>query len=290
MIRPQVTCLMFLVALVTSAQNYDFSKTWEQDLSISEYNLVVDSTELPAHRVLVHEASNKEALDIWVGIMEGEGASVERLKDAVVADGIFAGDRMKIHAAFTQDKREDPAQVIMAMVDQAGVPMDIVKSKDLAGKYAVQLNQVVVQGQLEQVQKDFEKASKELEGLEKDHEQAISGADNKQASLEKSQDKASKNLKQANSLRNDISKLQKQYTKSNDPKDLAKIADKQKRLAKVEKQQEDLMEDQQKAAKKLDKASGEVPDAVKDIEKQREELEEIASFLEAIKIKLASIR
>ena len=77
---------------------------------------------------------------------------------------------------------------------------------------------------------------------------------------------------------------------SRSERQMEKIAKKQKELAKLESKQMDLMEDQQKTSKKIDKAGDDAPDALEDIGDLQAKKEAIDAVMESLKVKLASIR
>ena len=284
------TLFCFALVQLNFGQKYDFSTTWDHEITLSPDSIKDEIGDHGAHRVRVYEASESEVADALKALMKEKDISYERLGPRAAAKNVDLGHGpMDLHVIYAPDKKADATDVLAVFLGPDGKPADADAARDASRALAVDLNRRIVQGQLDVVQKDVDKLQSKLDGVSKDHEKAVENSEDLQKDLEKSQDKASKNLKEAESMRKDIEKLQRKYDVSKDPKTLSKIADKQKDLAKLDKKQMDLMEDQQKSSKKLGKASEDVPDAADDFEALTKEKQEVDQVLEALKVKLASI-
>ena len=280
----------FALLQLSFGQKYDFSSTWDHEIAVSPDSIKDEIGDHGAHRVRVYEASESEVADALKALMKEKDISYDRLGPRAAAKNVDLGHGpMDLHVIYAPDKKADATDVLAVFIGPDGKPADADAARDASRALAVDLNKRIVQGQLDEVQKDVDKLQSRLDGVSEDHEKAVENSEDLQQDLEKSQDKASKNLKEAESLRKDIEKLQRKYDISKDPKTLSRIASKQKDLSKLEKKQLDLMEDQQKASKKLGKASEDVPDAADDFEELSKEKQEVDQVLESMKVKLASI-
>ncbi|MCB0794616.1 MAG: hypothetical protein KDB88_07745 [Flavobacteriales bacterium] len=287
-----------LVLLVTSlflsgvsAQDYGFDMEWTHDLTPTTISVTRDSVTYPAHRIAVYEADKGETSAVLKQLLGERSARIDRSGDRldVKLVTLEAGGPYNLLCAMNWDKKRVATDLDLVVLDEAGSPLEASLSKGICRDLAVQANKRVVELQLEEVQSDLDKLNKEFENAGKDQEKAIERSEDLSEDMERARKKAEKNLKEAEALRKDIAKLQTKHNVSKDPKTLAKIADKQKQLAKIDARQMDLMEDQEKASKKIDKASDDIPDAADDVDKAMKARDELAAVVSALEAKLAAI-
>ncbi|MCB0778637.1 MAG: hypothetical protein KDB87_14040 [Flavobacteriales bacterium] len=292
MIRSTLTLFTLTMGLVLAAQDYGFSTSWTHDLKPVRDSLQVDTVTLPAQLIVVHEADDGEVYDLWKLHLKERAASVDRGGDDLLAGQAKLDELgpVELRGRTNWDKKRVATDVRLVVVDTQGAPVAADRAGTLAHDLAVALNKAVVNAQIAEVQKDLDKVNDDLEKARKEHGKAVDNEDDLQGDLQKLQDKAEDNLKDAEKVRKEIASMQRKYDLNKDPKTLEKIAKKQKELAKLESRQIDLMEDQQKTSKKIDKAGDDAPDALEDIGDLQAKKEAIDAVMESLKVKLASIR
>lgn len=292
MIRCTLTLFTLTTGLILAAQDYGFSTSWTHDLKPIQDSLLVDTVTRPAQLIVVHEADDGEVYDLWKAHLKERAASVDRSGDDLLAGQATVDELgpVELRGRTTWDKKRVATDVRLVVLDAQGSPVDEARAMSVAHVLAVALNQAVVNAQLAEVQKDLDKVNDDLQKAQKDHGKAVDNEDDLKQDLDKLQDKAEDNLKEAEKVRKEIASMQRKYDLNKDPKTLEKIAKKQKELAKLESKQMDLMEDQQKTSKKLGKAGDDAPDALEDIGDLQTKKEAIDAVMEALKVKLASIR
>ena len=292
MIRSTLTLLTLTTGLVLAAQDYGFSTSWTHDLKPVQDSLKMDTITRPAQLIVVHEADDGEVYDLWKQHFKERATSVDRSGGILVAGQAMLDEQgpVDLRGQLNWDKKRVATDVRLVVLHSQGSPVDGARAMSVAHDLAVALNQAVVKEQIAEVQKDLDKVNDDLEKAQKDHSKAVDNEDDLQQDLTKLQDKAEDNLKDAEKVRKEIASLQRKYDLNKDPKTLEKIAKKQKELAKLESKQMDLMEDQQKTSKKIDKAGDDAPDALEDIGDLQAKKEAIDAVMESLKVKLASIR
>ena len=292
MIRSTLTLFTLVSGLVLAAQDYGFSTSWTHDLKPVGDSLKLDTITRPAQLIVVHEADDGEVYDLWKVHFKDRAMIVDRSGDALLAGQAKLDERgpVDLRGQMNWDKKRVATDVRLLVLDAQGSQVDEARAMSVAHELSVALNQAVVNAQIAEVQKDLDKVNDDLEKAQKDHGKAVDNEDDLKQDLDKLQDKAEDNLKEAEKVRKEIASMQRKYDLNKDPKTLEKIAKKQKELAKLESKQMDLMEDQQKTSKKLGKAGDDAPDVLEDIGDLQAKMEAIDAVMEALKVKLASIR
>ncbi len=284
--RYNLIVLGLLVAHLSSAQKYDHDLEWVHDLTPMSDTLVMDTVKLVANKVTVHEADESMVHSAWKSYFATNAISVDKSGDMLTATAArIGGDGpVDLKARMVRNKKLNSTDLVIH-----SSATDAVTASRSCQRIAVALNKWVVERQIEDVRKDLDKFDEKLADVRKDQTKASEKGEDLRGDLKKLQQKARKNAEKAEDLKTRIAEMQRKYDINKDPKLLSRIAKTQAALAKSEQKKLDLMEDQEKATRKIDKQAGDVPDLVEDKIKLQKDRDQVAQVLAALHAKLAAI-
>ncbi len=269
------------------------SLTWNKTIGVGQDSLMNDTVMVPARTVPIYEADDPQVAKLLEKVIPGSSFKKQG-KLLSASDVVFpsASDSpVQLLASIERNKKENLSLLKLAFL-QAGAPLvgNDAKLNEALRDLGVKLNKAVVQEQIDDWNKQLDKAGSKAES-------ATKASDKTQGKLNKSQSKVAKASKERSKLQGDHAVLQKEidllnqkWTLSQDPKDLKKLTKARGKITKNESKMAKAMKAEADAQKDVSKYTEALPDAQKTEQAKAATQAEVQRTVDALQRKMENIR